>query len=127
MTELRQRLRLDLPDALASNAERASHVLERARTTVDQPEPQLDHLLLALRQRVQDRLELFLQQDETGRVGRHDGIRVFDEVAEVRILLLADRRMQRHRLLRQLLDLTNLVGAYPHDLADLLGKGLATE
>src|SRR6266480_6518242 len=127
MAELRQCLRLDLPDALASNAEGAPHLLERFRTTVDQPEAQLDHRLLALRQRVQHRLQLFLQQDETRGVHRHDGIGVLDEVAELRVLFLADGRVQRHRLLRHLLDLAHLVGADPHNLADLLGKRLATE
>src|SRR5687768_18563846 len=93
---------------------------------VGQTEPELDHLLLALRQRVEDRAELLLQQDERRRVHGDHGVGVLDEIAEVRVRLLADRRLQGHRLLRYLLDRADLLRADPHDLPELLRRRFAT-
>ena len=41
------------------------------------------------------------------------GVGVLDEIAEVRVLLLADGRLQRHRLLGHLLDLPDLLRSIP--------------
>ena len=58
----------------------------------------------------------------------HDGVGVLDEVAEVRVLLLADRRLQRHRLLGDLQDLPHLLGAgCPSTLPISSGSRLAAE
>ena len=43
------------------------------------------------------------------------------------VLLLADGRLQAHRLLGDLLDLAHALGSEPHLLADLLGGWLAAE
>src|SRR5918996_34616 len=83
VAELGQRLRLDLADPLPGHAELPADLLEGPGVPVHQPEPELDHLLLPLRQRVEDRLELLLEEDEGGRVDRHDRLGVLDEVAEV--------------------------------------------
>src|SRR3954470_8150810 len=83
VAKLRQRLRLDLPDALAGDAELLADLLERARMAVDEPEPELDDFLLALRQGVQHALQLLLEQDEARCVNRHDCIGVLDEIAEL--------------------------------------------
>src|SRR3954471_12866916 len=127
MTQLRQRLRLDLPDPLSGDPELLADLLERARVAVDEAEAQLDDLLLPVRERVQDRVELVLEQEERRGADRHDGVAVLDEVAEVGVLLLADRRLQRHRLLRQLLDLAHALRWELHLLADLLRRRLAAE
>ena len=99
MAKLGKRLRFDLPDPLPGHPELAPDFLQRPRMAVDQAEPQLDDLCLPFGQRVQDGLQLFLQQDEAGRVDGHHRFGVFDEVAEVRVLFLADRRLERHGLL----------------------------
>ena len=65
--ELREGLRLDLPDPLSSEVELAADLLQRPGVAVQQPEPELDDLLLSLRKRVKDRLELLLE--EGGRRG----------------------------------------------------------
>ncbi len=57
-------------------------------------------------------VQLVLQHDERRRLDRHHGVRVLDEVAEVG-LLLADRRLQRDRLLGDPLDLGDPVRAMP--------------
>src|SRR3954454_7960554 len=125
--QLRQRLGLDLPDALPGDAELLADLFESARVTVGQSEPELDDLLLALGERVQDRVELLLQEDERRRVDRDDRVGVFDEVAEVGVVLFADRCFQRHRLLRQLLDLAHPLGRKLHLDADLFRRGFAAQ
>src|SRR5436190_14816920 len=127
VTQLRQRLRLDLPDPLAGNPELLADLLQRPRVPVDQAEPQLDDLLLPVGQRVQDRVELLLQEDEGGGIDRYDGVAVLDEVAEVGVLLLTDRRLERDRLLRQLEDLAHPLRRELHLVADLLRSRFAPE
>ena len=60
-----------------------------------------------------------------GGVGRRQGDRVLDEVAEVGVFLLTDWRLQRDRLLRDLHDLADLLRRDLHPAADLLGGRLA--
>src|SRR5438094_355464 len=60
-------------------------------------------------------------------IARGEGLVVGDEVPEVRILFLADRRFERDRLLRDLDDLADFVGGDEHPLRDLLGGRLAAE
>src|SRR4029079_1064727 len=57
VAELGQRLGLDLADPLSRDAELLAPLCEGSRMTVDQAEPQLDHFLLALRERMQHALE----------------------------------------------------------------------
>src|ERR1700758_3793858 len=61
MTQLAQRFRLDLADALAGDGEALADLLERVLAAVADAEPHLDDLLLARRERLQNRLGLFLQ------------------------------------------------------------------
>src|SRR4029453_1813939 len=127
VAQLGEGLGLDLADALAGDAEFAADLLQGAGVAVGEAEAELDDLLLPLREGVQDRVELLLEQDEAGRVDRDDGVGVLDEVAEVGVLLLADRGLQRHRLLADLEDLADLLGRDLHLAADLSGGGLAAQ
>ena len=72
---------------------------------VGEAEAELDDLLLPLRQGVQDRVELLLEQDEAGRVDGDDGVGVLDEVAEVESSSSPMGVSRRHRLLADLEDL----------------------
>src|SRR6266508_737463 len=127
VAELAQRLRLDLADALAGHVELAAHLLEGAGAPVLEAEPQLEHSALARREPLEHRLDLLLEQLVRRRVARRERLVVGDEVAEVGVLLLADRRLERDGLLRDLHDLADLVGRDEHPLADLLRGRLATE
>src|SRR3954451_283084 len=89
MPELAERLRLDLADALAGDVELLADLLEGARSAVLQPEPELEHAALATRERVEHGLHLLLQQLVGCRLRRRERAAVLDEVAEVRVLLLA--------------------------------------
>ena len=133
MAQLAQRLRLDLADPLAGHVELLADLLERAGTPVLEAEPELQHAPLAAGERVEDRLDLLLEQLMRGGLGRRQRAAILDEVAEVGVLLLTDRRLQRDRLLRDLDDLADLLGrdldllALRHRLGDLLDRRLATE
>src|SRR5262245_64051776 len=133
MPELPERLRLDLADALAGDVELLAHLLEGPGAPVLQAEAELEHASLAARQRVEHRLDLLLEELVGGGLGRGQGAAVLDEVAEVGVLLLTDRRLQRDGLLRDLDDLADLLRrdldllALGHRLGDLLDRRLATE
>src|SRR5207253_11019984 len=80
--ELLERVVLDLPDALPRHAEGAADLLERARLLALQPEPQLDHLPLALRQRLERLLDVVAAQGQRRLLVRRLRGLVLDEVAE---------------------------------------------
>src|SRR6266498_3883228 len=127
MPQLRQRLRLDLPDPLTSHPKLPTHLLQRPRVAIRQPKPQLNNLLLPLTQRMQHRIQLLLQQNETRRIYRNDRIRVLNEITKMRVGFLADRRLQTHRLLRHLQDLPYLLILELHLPPDLLRSRLPTK
>ena len=64
---------------------------------------------------------------QRGGVERRLGRVVLDEVAELGVLLLADRLLERDRVLRHAQDLAHLVGRHLELLGDLVGPRLAPE
>src|SRR5712691_8922404 len=99
MAQLAKRLRLDLADALAGHREVLPDLLQRMFAAVGKPEAETEDLLLARRQRVEHLVRLLAQGEPDDRLhGRHH-LLVLDEVAEMAVLLLADGRFQRDRLL----------------------------
>src|SRR6478736_3806567 len=133
VAQLAERLGLDLADALAGDVELLADLLEGAGTPVLEAEPELEHAPLATGQRVKDRLDLLLEELMRRRLGRGERAPVLDEVAEVGVLLLADRGLERDRLLRDLDDLADLLGrdldllALRHGLGDLLDRRLTAQ
>src|SRR5581483_2450358 len=127
MTELAQRLRLDLADALARDREVLTDLLERMLAAVRQSEAQPQDLLLARRERVQHLVGLLTEAEADDRVDRRHHLLVLDEIAEVAVFLLADRRLQRDRLLGDLQDLAHLVDRDFHLGRDLLRRRLAAQ
>src|SRR5437879_7609995 len=111
VAQLAQRLGLDLPDPLASHVEVAPDLFEGPRATVLQAKAQLKHPSLPRGERVEDSLDLLLEQLVAGRVRRSHAGQVGDEVAEMAVLLLADGRLEAHRLLGDLHNLAHLLGA----------------
>src|SRR3981081_2752354 len=95
MAQLAERLGLDLPDALTRDREALTDFLEGVLAAVPDAEPHLDDLFLARRQRLEDRFGLLLEIQVDHRFGRRHHLPIFDEVAQMRILLLADRRFER--------------------------------
>src|SRR5215216_1606957 len=118
--QLLERLVLDLADALARDVERPPDLVERARVLAAEAVAQLEHAPLAVRE-VLERLAQRLLGEDLGRaLVRRLGALVGDELAELRLLLVTDRLLQRDRGLRGALDRIDLLGLDPGDLRDLL-------
>src|SRR6266545_7962948 len=127
VAQLGQRLRLDLAYSLARDLELPSHLFERVRLAVLEPESQPHDLALAHGQLLERARDLELEALVL-RLGRRLGRgRVGHEVAERAVVLLADGRLERERLLRDALDLTHLVGRHVDLAGDLLDGRLAAE
>src|SRR5919106_1707785 len=127
MAQLAQRLGLDLADALARDGEVLTYLLERVLAAVGQTEAQAQYLLLARRERVQDSIGLLAQRQADDRLHWGHDLLVLDEVAKMTVLFLADRRLQRDRLLGDLEDLAYLVDRHLHLGRDLFRRGLAAQ
>src|SRR3954465_5257446 len=125
--QLLQRLVLDLADPLARDVERAAHLVERARVFPAEPVAQLQHAALAVRQVLERLAQRLLGEDLGGAVVGRLGALVGDELAELRLLLVADRLLERHRRLRRALDRVDLVGLNARHVGDLLGRRLAAQ
>src|SRR5216683_1071801 len=125
--QLAERLRLDLPDASAGDVELAPDLFEGAGASVLEAEPQLEDATLAAGEALEHALDLLLEELVRRGVRWREGLVVGDEVPEVRVFFLADRRLERDRLLRDLHDLADLVGGDEHPLGDLLRGRLAAE
>src|SRR5690606_12138760 len=108
VTQLAQRLRLDLADALAGDLEVLTDLLEGVVGLLADAEAHAEHLLLARRERGEDLARLIGQVHRDHALARRDDALVLDEVAEVRVFLLADRGLERDRLLGDLQDLADL-------------------
>jgi predicted ATPase/class 3 adenylate cyclase len=125
--EALERAVFDLADALARDAERTPDLLERERLAAEQAVAELDHLPVPVRQRIERPLHVLPSERERRRVERGLGAVVLDEVAELALLLLADRLLQRDRKLRHAEDLANLLGRHLELVRDLLRKRLPPE
>src|SRR5947209_13925492 len=108
MTQLAQRLCLYLADPLASDLEGLANFFERVLRTVFQSEAHLDHALFPLGQAAQHRRRLLLEIDVDNCFRRRDDGAILDEVTEMRIFFLADRRLEGDGLPRDREDLANL-------------------
>src|SRR5262245_49776989 len=127
VAELAQRLGLDLADALAGDGEVLANLLERVLAAVRQPEAKAQHLFLSRRQRVQHLVGLLAQAEADHALDGRAHLLVLDEVAQVAVLLLADRRLEGDRLLGDLEHLPHLVHRHFHLDGDLLRRGLAAQ
>src|SRR6185437_13601449 len=116
--ELLQRVVLDLADALARDAEGLPDLLERARLRAVETEAELDHAPLALGERGERTLDVRAAECERRGVERRLGLLVLDEVAELGVLLLADRLLETDRVLRHAQDLPHLLGGHLELLGD---------
>ena len=125
--ELLQRVVLDLPDPLARHVERPAHLLQRVRALAGEAEAHLDHLALALGQRGQRAAQVLPAQVLGGLLERRLGGLVLDEVTELGVVLLADRLLQRDRLLGHAQHVAHLAHGGLELGGDLLGRRLAPE
>src|SRR3954454_20049753 len=127
VAQLRERLGLDLADPLAGEAELLADLVERARLAVGETEAQRDDRGLALGQRLEDAVELALEQAERHETGRNGRVGVLDEVAELTVPLAADVLLEVHWLAGVALYLDDLVRRHVALGGQLVGGGLAPE
>src|SRR5437667_7895407 len=126
-------MRLDLADPLPSQAELVADLLERPRPAVVEAEPQTDDALLAALEAVEDALDLLAQHRVGDRVERRDRVGILDQLAELRVALVTDRRLERDgqpAVGPDLLDplrRDRRLGIEGQDLRDLGVRRLATE
>jgi hypothetical protein len=125
--QLLERLVLDLTDSLARDVERATDLVERPRVLSAEPVAQLEHSTLAVGQVLERLAQRLLGEDLGGALVRRLGALVGDELAELGLLLVADRLLQRDRRLSRTLDRLHLVGLDPGDFGDLLGGRLTAQ
>ena len=114
VAQLGERLGLDLADPLAGDAELAADLLERLGLAAVEAEAQPHDLLLALGQLAEHVADGLRQHHPRRRVGGAVGRGVLDEVAEVGLVLLADRRVERQRVERDAQQLAHPVGLELH-------------
>src|SRR5215475_5532638 len=91
VTQLAKCLGLDLPNTLPGYGEGLPDLFESMFAAVFQAKAHLDDLFLAWRERTQYVRGLVFQVDVDHRLCRRDDGAIFDEVAEMRIFLFADR------------------------------------
>src|ERR1035437_7356028 len=133
VAQLAPRLRLNLADAFAGDVDLLANSSQGAGTAVLQPEAELQDAPLATGQRVQNRLHLLLQELMGSGFRRGKGAPVLDEVAEMRVLFLADSRLEGDRLLGDFDDLADLLRsddlllALGHRFGDLFDRRLAAQ
>src|SRR5438876_1127518 len=109
VTQLAQGLGLDLPDALARDVELLADFFERVIGVHLDAEAHAQHLCLARGERVEHVLAYIAQARIHRVVDRSDRARILDEVPEMRVVVVADRRLHGDRLLADLQDLADLL------------------
>src|SRR3989449_2286162 len=127
VTQLAQRLGLDLADAFARHAELTADFLQRAGAAVIQPKAQLQHLALTWGERLQDVFQLLLEHGKRCRLGRGQGVLILDEIAQMTVFLFTDGRLQGDRLLGNLDDFAHTLHREAHRGGDLLRGRLTTQ
>src|SRR5262249_13369732 len=96
--ELADRLGLDLSHALARHLENAADLLEGVGVAIADAVAELDDLPLAVGQRPQHLLDPLLEHVLGRGLAGHVLPLILDEVAEVAVLALTDRSVERHRM-----------------------------
>src|SRR5690242_18521816 len=125
--QLLQALVLDLADPLARHVERAPDLVERPRLLAAQPVAELQHPPLPVRERAEDVAQQLLAQRRVGGLVGQRCVLVGEEVAELRLLLVADRLLERDGRLRRAQDLLDLVEREVDVARDLGRQRLAAE
>src|SRR5450631_1498354 len=127
MAQLADRLGLDLANAFAGDPEPFTDLIEGTLLTVGEPETQLQDTPFARRQRVEHALHLGVQNCQRRGIRRCRGVLVLNEIAEAGVLLVANGRLQRHRVARDPPDLADTTGVDSQLVCDLVVGGVATK
>src|SRR4051794_12336972 len=124
--EPRERLALELADALARQVELVADRLERPRLALE-AEPQLEDAPLALGERVERPANVLAAERLLGLVERIGGLAVGEQVAELSLVVRADRLVQRDRRGGSRERLLDVLDREPGGLGQLFLRRLAAE
>ena len=127
MLQLADGLVLHLAHALARDLEDAAHFLEGVGVAVADAVAELQDLALAVGEGAQDVVDPLAQELAGGGLVRAGLALVLDEVAEVAVLALADRAVERDRVTAHLHDAAGLLDRHLRAERDLLDRRLATQ
>ena len=127
MLELAQSLRLDLTDTFARDRELLADFFQRVVGVHADAEAHAQHALLARRERSQHARRGLAQVRLDRRVDGEDRVLVLDEIAEVRIFLVAHRGFERQRLLGYLENLAHLLQRHAELLGQFFRRRLAAD
>src|SRR5262245_45858517 len=125
--KLLEALGLDLPDPLAGDVEGPADLVQGPRMLAAEPVTQLEHAALAIGEVLQGLLQRLLGEQLGGTLEGGLGTLIRDELAELRLLLVADRLLERDRRLRRPLDRVDFLGLDAGDLGDLIRGRLAAQ
>src|SRR5450755_2521311 len=120
MLQLPQRLGLDLPNTLSGHTELLPHLFQRVVGVHADAEAHAQDAFFARGQRRQHPRGGLAQVGLDRSINGQDHVLVLDEIAEMRIFLVAHRGFQRQRLFGDLQNLANLLQGH----AELFGQFL---
>src|SRR5204863_8511448 len=121
-----ERLTLELPDPLAGQVELMADRLERPRLALE-AETELQDPALALRERVERAADALLAEGLLGLVERIGRLAVCEEVAELALVVRADRLVQRDRRLSGAECLVDMLERQSRRLGQLSLRRLAAQ
>src|SRR4051812_8416007 len=124
--EARQRLALELPDALARQVELVPDRLERPGLALE-AEPQLENAPFPLGQRVERLADVLAAKGLLGLLERIRGLTIGKEIAELALVVRADRLVQRDGRRRGRECLFDVLQRQARGLGELFLRRLATE
>src|SRR5687768_11305618 len=98
MLQLLDGLGFDLPHALARDLEDAADFFERVGVTIAQPVTKANDLALAIGQRLEQALDLVLENAVVRGANRILAALVLNELAEAAVFAVADRAVEADRV-----------------------------
>src|SRR5207244_7327159 len=119
-TKFRERDVLQLPNALPRDAEFFTHFLESLGFSAVQTEALEDDLLLAIVEHLKQTADFVAQVLVAQQLERRLGFLVADDLAKLRRIIVANRRIERSRTNRDRLELGNFPARDAHLVAQLV-------
>ena len=127
VSELSERLGLNLSYSLSSNVKLLAYFFQSSRTSVLKSESECKNLFLSVRKRIKHFHKLLFEQCKRRRVCRSGDIVIGYEISQMAVFFLADRRFKRNRFLRYLHYLSYLIYGHIHFLCQFFRRGLSAQ
>ncbi|MNE67685.1 hypothetical protein D3C80_1633070 [compost metagenome] len=109
MSQLPQRLGFDLTNPFSGNTKLLANLFKGTGTAIVHPEAQTKYILFALCKCIEYLLKLLFKQLVSSSLSRSRCIMILNKVAQIGVILLADWRFKRYRLLSNLHNLAYFI------------------